>query len=396
MTAKPRRRLVSEHMNATMTPSREDAVMIQLDGLFERFSSWESLMAGLKMTLKGRKKYAKEAMQFEEAREKNLLDLWRRLRMGQWRPGNYVCFTVREPKERRVDAPHFVDKIVQFSAHDTLQEAYRPIYIRDSYACLPGKGQHAAANQVQKYMRECLAENGQAWINKMDMHHFFYTIDRELLKGVLRKRIKDQRFLFYMDAIIDSSPTGERGLPLGNATSQDFAEIYMNELDQAAKRFWAVKRYVRFRDDIVSVHGARDEAKATQGAAGQFATGRLNLILNENKTKIFPAEQGVNAFGYKIRPLYKLVRDDAIKKAKSSKRAIVRKLAATPPEEAPRVIKKALLSINSRLGHFRHGNCRNLSHRIWGDLPWVTIDSPKYFFGRRPKPQPTKGERHAL
>lgn len=358
--------------------------MVILDGLYEEFSQWANLEAGLKQCLKGQRKYRREAIRWEASRLRNMVNLWREVKAGRWRPGDYTTFTVKEPKERRVDAPHLPDKIVQYAAHKVLARVYEPIFIKDSYACLEERGQHRAAARVQEQLRQCLKEHGEAWICKLDAKKFFYNIDRELLKKIIRKRIGDRRFLVILDSIIDSSPTGPRGLPLGNATSQDFAEIYLNEMDQAAKRFWAVKGWTRFRDDVVATLPSREEAKETRDKAVAFMRERLHLEPNAAKTKIFPAAQGVDAFGFHVYATHMLIRRRGVRQAKDDKKRLMKELAATRPERRGRAIKKGLQRINSRVGLFAHGNCRNLAHKIWGDLDFVVIEKPGRFFGRRP------------
>ena len=146
-------------------------------------------------------------------------------------------------------------------------------------------------------MRYCKWKYGDAWILKMDVSKFFYSINRDILKQILRKKINDEKFLRLLDMIIDSSPEGEKGIPLGNVTSQDFANIYLNELDQYAKRFLGLKYYVRYMDDIIVVLPTKEEAQRAKESLTAFLNERLDLQTNE-KTKIFPVDQGVNAYGF--------------------------------------------------------------------------------------------------
>lgn len=274
--------------------------------LFEKAIDYNNLKESYKRTQQAQRKYRKEAIIFDMAREKNLVQLWRELKNETYIPSDYIEFKVYEPKERVIHAPRIRDKVVQFSAHTVLQEVYYNKFIDSSYACLEERGTHRAVDKVQHNMRHCKWKYGDGWILKMDVAKFFYSINRDILKHILRKRIKDEKFLVLLDKIIDSSPEGEKGIPLGNVTSQDFANIYMNEVDQYAKRFLCLKYYCRYMDDIIIVVQTKEEAQNTRDNIIKFLNEKLDLQIND-KTKIFPIEQGVNAYGFKIFTTHRLV-----------------------------------------------------------------------------------------
>jgi retron-type reverse transcriptase len=313
------------------------------------------------------------------ARERNLVSIWRELRNETYSPSGYKTFTVYEPKERLVQAPKIRDKVVEFNAHRILREVYAPVFIKDSYACQDGKGAHGAVSAVQHGMRVCKWKNGGGWVVKLDVKKFFYSIDRSVLKSLLRKKINDGKFLRVLDAIIDSAPGGV-GVPLGAATSQDFANITLNELDQYAKRYLGLKWYVRYMDDVIVVVPTREEAKAIKEKFIAFLSERLHLIVNDKKTKIFPIAQGVNAYGYKILTTHTQVRE-------SSKRAMKRRMKAMVQKLKERKIKlnAIIQGVNSWLGHARHSNSFNLAKKLFGKYRFITVDHPEYYFGRRRK-----------
>ncbi|MDR0819072.1 MAG: reverse transcriptase/maturase family protein [Oscillospiraceae bacterium] len=339
---------------------------------------WATLKRSYKQTQREQRKYRREHILFDMARERNLVSLWRELKAESYSPGSYIQFKVFEPKERQISAPHIKDKVVQYAAHMALWEAYKDVLIKDTYGCILGRGTHKAVDRTQHFMRLCKWRHGDCWVLKMDVKKFFYTIDREILKGLLRKRIKDERFLRLMDAIIDSSPEGDVGLPLGNVTSQDLANIYLNEVDQYAKRFLGLQYYVRYMDDIIVCLPTKEDAQRTLVYLRDFIRERLRLELNA-KTKIFPHSQGINAYGFRIHTTHKQVRT-------SSKQAMKRRIRAMAWKMKNRKLpyKRVQLAVNSWLGHARHSNSYNLAKKIFRRYPFVTVEHKEYKFGRKP------------
>jgi len=341
--------------------------------IFDRITDYANLEKAYQQTQKGERKFRADSIRFSFAARANLVRLWQDLRHGTYQVGPYIQFRVYEPKERRISAPYVRDKIVQFAAHTVLQEIYRPVFIGDSYACLEGRGSHRAAKQVQHYMRLCQWKYGTGWIVKLDVKKYFYSIDRGILKQLLRKKIKCIKTLALLDMIIDSSPEGVTGLPLGNVTSQDFANIYLNELDQYVKRYLGAKWYIRYMDDVVAIVPSREEAKRLLAKMKWFLWEKLRLETND-KTKIFPLGQGVNAYGYKIWTTHKLVRDSSKKAMKRRIKAMDRKFEAGEISE-----EEVQQAVNSWLGHARHSNSYNLAKKIFASYPYIQVEGGNKF-----------------
>lgn len=347
-----------------------------MPNLYEKAIDYNNLKESYKRTQQGKRKYRKEAIIFDMARERNLVNIWRELKNQTYTPGDYIEFKVYEPKERIIHAPRIRDKIVQFAAHTVLQDIYYNKFISSSYACLVKRGTHKAVQKVQHNMRYVKYKYGDGWILKMDVKKYFYSINRDILKQILRKKIKDDKFLNLLGKIIDSSPEGEKGIPLGNVTSQDFANVYLNEVDQYAKRYLGLKRYVRYMDDIIVVLKTKEEAQRAKEDITKFLNERLDLQTN-SKTRIFPIAQGVNAYGFKIFTTHKLVRDTSKAAMKRRIKAMDRKVQNGQMTE-----KEVQQSVNSWLGHARHSNSYNLSKKIFKKYNYIEIENPKYKFGR--------------
>ncbi|MCL6559134.1 MAG: reverse transcriptase/maturase family protein [Firmicutes bacterium] len=341
--------------------------------LFERIVDYSNIVRAYRQTQKGKRKFKNESVKFHRYDTLHLINIWQSLKNGTYRVGDYITFRVYEPKERKVSAPRLRDKIVQFAAHTVLQEVYMPVFIRDSYACLVGRGEHRAAKRVQHYMRKCHWMHGGGWIIKLDVAKFFYSINRDILKVILRKKIKCQRTLWLLDTIIDSSPEGDKGIPLGNVTSQDFANIYLNELDQYCKRFLGIKWYIRYMDDIIAIVHTREQARDLLTKMVEFLREKLDLEVNK-KTKIFPLAQGINAYGYKIRTTHMEIREQSKRAMKRRIKAMDRKLRAGQIK-----LKDVQQAVNSWLGHARHSNSYNLCKRVFARYPYIKVEGEMKF-----------------
>ncbi|MCQ4924071.1 RNA-directed DNA polymerase [Tissierella carlieri] len=345
-----------------------------------------------KDTQRGSKKFKKEAILFDMCRERNLVQLWRDLNNDDYEVGDYIRFKVYEPKERVISAPRIVDKIVQFILHYQIVEIYDPIYIKGSFACQKGKGTHKSVEHLQHAMKVCKWKYGEenCVIIKADVRKFFYSIDRDILKKVLAKKVKDETLLKRLFKVIDSSPEGETGIPLGNVTSQDFANIYLNELDQYCVRYLGIKYYTRYMDDVVIivppkiqvVDGVKmveikalDRAREWLDKIKKYLNEKLNLKTND-KTQIFPLSQGVNAFGFKIHTTHRLVRDQSKRAMKRRIKAMDKKLQNDEIE-----LKEITQAVNSWLGHARHSNSYNLAKKIFAAYSYIKVEGEIYFGG---------------
>lgn len=359
-------------MNKSCLPSqRKDAKMT--NQLYQQVCDFENIRYSYKQTQQGCKKFRKDSILFDMCRERNLLEIWKELRNRQYKMGEYIQFKVYEPKERMVSAPKIKDKIIQFAVHNALQEVYEPVFIKTSFACLKGKGTHKAVDNVQHDMRVCKWKHGDGWILKMDVKKFFYSINRDILKRLLRKKITDPDMIWILEEIIDSSPEGEKGIPLGNVTSQDFANIYLNELDQYCKRYLKVKYYTRYMDDVIIVTPTKALAQEYLDKITWFLNEKLDLETN-SKTKIFPIAQGVNAYGFKIWTTHRMLRDQ-------SKRAMKRRIKAMDEKLKNEEVKEKDIqqAVSSWLGHARHSNSYNLAKKIFRNYPYIEVEGEMKF-----------------
>ncbi len=331
------------------------------NNIFDAIVDKENLYSAYNKTLKGKEKYTTEAMLFAQDEVYNLKKLRESLINQTYEFDDYIRFFVFEPKERLIDAPHFKDKVVQLAMNNILKDIYNLSFIYDSYSCIDEKGTHACANRIQEFMQRGKWEYGEStYIIKGDVKKFFYSINRNILKKLLSKKIKcPLTFDLYCKIIDSADKISPLGLPLGNTLSQLSANIYLNELDQYCKRKLSIKYYVRYMDDFFIICESKDKAKQLLSFIDKFVEEKLQLELNKNKTQIFPINQGVNAIGFKIYTTHMLLRNNC-------KQKIKRKVKAMPYliMDNKVTIRKAEQMLNSWKNHADYADSYNFINKL--------------------------------
>lgn len=308
------------------------------------------------------KRYSKEVLKFDIDLETNIVNLYKKLKNGTYRMGKYREFKIYEPKERVIRALPYVDRIVhQWYVYEFIKPYVIPRFIVDSYACIEGRGTHKAVDKIQSYMQKMKNKYGSYYIVKCDIKGFFNNIDKDILYDILKKFIKDEKLLELTYEFIYND--GEVvGLPIGNYTSQFFANIYMNELDQYVKNVLKIKYYVRYMDDFIMLVRTKEEAKKILNNITRYVSSKLHLELN-NKSRYYPNKMGLDFCGFRIYESYRLLRKRSIKKIKRK----VRKWNALY-EKGLLDLDKTILEWNSWLGHSSHGKCYKLQMDIYNKI----------------------------
>ena len=254
--------------------------------------------------------------------EDNIYKMGVELKEKTYEVGKYKMFKVYIPKERGIYCLDFYDRVVQqWYVYEFILPYMVKKFIVDSYACIKGRGVHSAINKLQKYMRIAKRRWEEPYVLKYDIKKFFYSIDQKILYEIMCKYYKDKDFLELTKKFIQFGPEGEKckefgiGIPIGNYTSQFFANIYMNELDQYIKRELKVEYYIRYMDDGVMILENKERAKEILIKIEKFVNERLNLKFNR-KTSYFPLKVGVIFCGYKIYTTHKLLKRANIKRMK--------------------------------------------------------------------------------
>ena len=328
--------------------------------IFYQKLTFEKLMEAHQRARK-HKAYRDEVIQFELNLENNITNLLNRIKNKTYHLGKYRSFLVYEPKKRVIEALPYVDRIVhQWYVEEFIKPYIIPKFISTTYACLPGRGTHQAVSQTQFYMRAMEKNFSSYWILKCDITKFFYHIHPAILYRIIEKYIADSDLLYFTKLLIfDSRFTNTPiGIPIGNYTSQFFANIYLNEFDQYIKRTLLIPYYVRYMDDFVLLLPSKEDCILVKELIEDFLREHLHLTLND-KSKYYPSKMGVNFCGYRIFSTHRLLRTRSKKEIKK-KLKIWNQLYAKNTLNIP----LAMQILQSWKGHASHCNSFKLQSRI--------------------------------
>lgn len=317
------------------------------------------------------KTYKTEVIKFELNLENNLTNLLNNMKNGKYHLGKYYSFKVYEPKERVINALPYVDRIVhQWYVEEFVKPYIVPKFINTSFACLKDKGTHKAVEEVSNQLRDFKRDYGDFWILKCDISKFFYSIDPYVLFKILQKYIADKKLLKFTHLLLfDGRNASDKvGIPIGNYTSQFFANIYLNELDQYVKRTLKIKYYTRYMDDFIILAKTKNECILLKQQIENFLATKLHLSLND-KSRIYPYKMGVNFCGYRIFTTHKLLRTNSKKKIKRQVKHWNKLYHKNNLN-----IHNTMQSINSWLGHSKHCNSYNLQKKILNSCDFLLTD----------------------
>lgn len=350
-----------------------------IDDVFDEITSFQWLYDS-HLNARKLKRYRDDVLLFSDHLERNLLDLQEDLRAGTYRLGPYRKFYVYEPAQRMIMALQYRDRIVQWAVYKLLYPAFDRMMIYDSYACRQGKGTHAAADRLQYWLRRLYHQGGQTYYLKTDISKYFYRVDHEILTGILSRYIRDEKLLRLLDLIINSEttkfglPAGfapwncpeemwlyDVGIPIGNLTSQLFANIYLNELDQFVKHGLRAHYYLRYMDDSTILSKSKSALHEYRETIGEFISANLRLDLN-NKTVVRPVTEGLPFCGYRIWGTYRTLKKGTARRIIRNTARLCRGLArgTVSPCEYNRVIA----SYKGILDHCDSGGLRETLYRL--------------------------------
>lgn len=318
--------------------------MKRYGNLYEKVYSVERLLEVDVNARKGKGDRA-DIKRHDANRESNINNLCSMLQNRTYKTSNYKTFKVFEPKERDVCMlPYYPDRITQhFLVVNVLEPCLVPTFTSDSYSCIKGRGTHAAYEAVLLAMKD---EENTRFCLKMDIRKFYPSIDHDVLKVLLRRKFKDDGLLWLMDEIIDSTP----GLPIGNYTSQYFANFYLNGFDHWLKEVKKVRYYFRYADDMIILASTSQELHQLRVEIQNYLREYLRLELKHNY-QVFPvAKRGIDFVGYVIFPTHVRIR-------KRIKQNCARKMKKS----------KNPATIASYKGLFKHANCTNLTKKLFNE-----------------------------
>ncbi|MDH0287720.1 RNA-directed DNA polymerase [Pseudomonas sp. GD04087] len=313
------------------------------------------------------KRNSNSALAFEMDLERNLINLHEDLVSGDYRPGRSICFVVTRPKAREVWAAAFRDRIVHHLLYNHIGASTEAKFIADSCACIPGRGTLYAAERLESKVRSATQNwSRPAHYLKMDLANFFVAIDKRVLANQLVRLIDDTWWqglalqILWHDPrenfetrnprhLFNKVPQHKRliaqpahlGLPIGNLSSQFFANIYLNDLDQFVKHQLRARHYIRYVDDFVLLHESPQQLNDWLAAIEAFLPG-LGARLNPSKTILQPVDRGIDFVGHVIKPWRRTTRKRTVKEA-------LRRVTAAPEDDLLEVA-------NSYFGLFRQAS----------------------------------------
>jgi hypothetical protein len=357
--------------------------------LYPQVYAFENLYQAFRQARKGGKRQREEVAAFELDLEARLWALHAALRDQRYRPGPYRNFIIHERKRRLISAAPFEDRVVHHALCNVIQPIFERRFIDDSYACRVGKGTHRAIDRAQAFARR------RTYVLQCDIEQFFPSIDHQILRTILARHIADERVMGLIDLILESGAgvfadeyrmqwfpgddpsTGSgqglwaalrpRGLPIGNLTSQHWANVYLDRLDHFVKEELRCHAYLRYSDDFLLFHDDKGQLWAWRAAIIDFLA-TLRLRLHEDRAVVYPVRTGIPWLGFRVFPHYRLLRKD---NAKAFRRRLRR--MAEDYREGRIDAEQMRASIQSWVAHASHGDTYHLRRRIFSE---VTFSPP--------------------
>lgn len=271
--------------------------------IFEKIISLENLFLAWKEFKKGKNK-KEDVREFNLNLEENIFQLHQELKDNTYKHSNYTAFYITDPKLRHIHKACVRDRVLHHAVFRILYFIFNKGFIFDSYSCRLNKGTHRAARRLKVFCRRSSRNNSKNFFAlKCDIKKFFDSVDQKILIDLITRKIKDRNVLCLLQVIIGSFCCKENcGLPIGNVTSQLFANIYLNQLDQFVKHNLKIKRYLRYCDDFVILSQNQSELFTLVNTISNFLSKQLRLTLHPNKIIIRKYRQGIDFLGYVVRP----------------------------------------------------------------------------------------------
>lgn len=291
--------------------------MKRYGNLFEQVYSLDNLEIAFKKARKGKTK-RRYVIDFEASLRYNLCQLHRELKSQTYQTKPLKTFILRDPKTRKISKSDFRDRVVHHALCNVIEPIFEKYFIYDSYANRKGKGTLSALQRFDKFKRKI---GPKGFILKADVKHYFDEVDHKILVSVIEKRIKDKQVLWLIQKILVGCPKQggrfTKSMPLGNLTSQFFANVYLNDLDHFVKHTLRAKQYIRYVDDFVILHKSCEQLEKWRTDINKFLETKLKLELHPHKSRIISLSRGIDFVGFRNFYYFRLLRKRNIRKMKS-------------------------------------------------------------------------------
>ncbi len=325
----------------------------------------------LKASKKARrcKRYKASTAIFEYDLERNIIKIIEVLKNKTYEPGAYYDFYIHDHKKRLISAAPYFDRVIHHALINVIEPIIEKSFIYDSYACIKGKGTHKAVQRYNEFKRL------NVYVLKCDIKKYFESIDHEILLNIIGKKIKCKNTLWLIKKIIDSRKSDinneyfdgddllepysrRKGIPIGNLTSQFFANLYLNDFDHFIKEELKESFYIRYCDDFVLFGNSKRRLNHAKSCISDYIK-TLRLRLHENKSRAYKISEGIDFLGYRIFPDHIRVRKSIVKRYR-------RKLREMTLDYKNRkiVLSRVNNSIQSWIGHVKHANSYKLRKEL--------------------------------
>jgi RNA-directed DNA polymerase len=365
---------------------------------------YKKLLQAYSRCIRNKPKVKKTSFHFYH--ESNIYNLTRSLQYKTYKPWKSNIFVVKNPKPREVIAAHMRDRVVHHFLYDYMNSHWEKRFSKNSYACRKGKGPLQAVSDLQKFLRGYYrSPRAPLYYLKVDIQSFFASIDLDVLESIVRKQMPNNFYFDLFKTILWHRPTDEgsyqlkslrsewkhipdykslfkapknRGLPIGNLTSQFFANIYLNELDQFIAHHLQKKGIVfwqRYVDDVLLISPDQRLLRDCIGLVQEFLVTKLNITLNFKKTNLQPVSAGIDHLGYFIKPVYALVRQRVVRSYRKKFNEFAK--MNNPDHNA------VIASLNSYFGYFRNADSERLGRSCAKDFAANKEKFPRIALGAK-------------
>lgn len=338
------------------------------NNLYPEITDFDNLLKASRKARKG-KRFKEQTAMFELNLEKELLLLQRELEDRSYRHGTYRDFYVYDPKKRLISAAPYRDRVVHHALCNIIEPFFDKTFIHDSYACRKHKGTHKAIDRYTAFSRK------NSYVLKCDIQKYFQSIDHEILIDLLSRKIKCSKTLWLIREIVSTRrdhtqnnffPGDDlftpyyrnKGIPIGNLTSQFFANVYLNGFDHFIKQELKCRHYIRYVDDFVVFDNDKQRLHEVKKKMVEYLTG-LRLKLHQKKCRIYQVDEGVDFLGFRVFPTHRLLKKQNALHMRRKLKKMTREI-----RENRISTEKMRQSINSWISHAKHGDTWHLRQKI--------------------------------
>jgi len=346
--------------------------------LWPQILAWDNLILAARKAQKG-KRFRENVLEFNYNLEPNLLQLQAELNDKTYTPGDYKTFNIDDPKPRLISAAPYRDRVIHHALCNIIVPLIERSFIADTYANRLGYGSHRALRRFTQFARS------SRYILQCDIRRYFPTIDHEILKTEIRRKIKCKDTLWLIDTIVDSSNPQEpvidyfsgdnlltpilrrKGLPIGNLTSQFFANVYLNRFDHFIQEDLKCRKYLRYVDDFALFSDDRDFLVDARGKIEDYLE-TLRLKIHPIKSQLFETLYGANFVGFRVLPDRIRVRSDNLRRARRRLKRM-----QSDYERTILPVEKLQQQLQAWQAHLSHGDTYNLRNCIFKTYDFSAI-----------------------